>query len=360
MAELTGLPLEQHPSPGGSHPPRGDVLTGARERPENRRHYDALHELMASLLEASTSQEVVRATIEHTTSVFEASGTVVAWCTPDRAYLELLDAEGMPPEVASEWRSFPTSAPVPLAYVARTGESLFLESAEDWELHFPELVSLAHSVGHSANAIVPLLDGGQPIGALGIAFSRARAFDPDDRELAQSIGRYCSVALERVRLLEEERRARAAAVSASEFKTKFMATLSHELRTPLQAISGYSDLLLMDTDGSLTESQRDVVVRVQHNLAHLLSIVGGVLSVLRAESGRIEYAITDVSLESVLAFVVEATGPQVDAKRLEIAIDGCRDQFVRADPDKLRQIVLNLFSNAIKFTPAGGAITTRC
>lgn len=327
---------------------------------ENRRRRDGLYELTTSLLEATTSQEVVRATIEHTTTLFEASGTVVARCSPDRAYIELLDANGMPPEVASEWRSFPSSAPVPLAYVSRTGESLFLESAADWQRHFPELAALAGELGHSANAVVSLVDGDQPIGALGIAFSRPREFGADERTLAQRIGYLCSVALNRVRLLEKEQAARAAAVSASEFKTKFMATLSHELRTPLQAISGYSDLLLMDVEGSLTASQRDVIVRVQHNLAHLLGIVGGVLSVLRAESGRIEYAITDVSVESVLGFILEATAPQVAAKRLQIQIDGCRDQFVHADHDKLRQILLNLLSNAVKFTPSGGAIAVRC
>ena len=340
-----------------------DITEHARaseRQAQNRRRRDALHALTASLLDATTSQEVVRATIDHVASVFDASGTVVAWCTPDRAYLELLDAEGMPAEVATEWRSFPVSAPVPLAYVARTGEPLFLESAQDWKVHFPELASLADGVGHFANAIVPLLNGSESVGALGIAFSRPRHFDDDDRALAKSIGHQCSVALERVRQLEEERTARAAAISASEFKTKFMATLSHELRTPLQAISGYSDLLLMEGQGPLTPGQRDLVVRVQHNLAHLLSIVGGVLSLLRAESGRIEYDITDVSVESVLGFVLEATAPQVAVKNLQLAFEGCRNQFVRADPNKLRQIVLNLFSNAIKFTPAGGSITTRC
>jgi len=323
------------------------------------RHREALYALTAALVEAATAQEVVRATVRHATAALDAVGTVVARRTED-GHIELLDAEGMPPDVAAEWRRFPVSAPAPLAYVARTGEPLFLESSADWEHHFPELAALAQDVGHPANAVAPLIIEGRPVGALGVAFATPRRFDAEERALVQTIARQCALARERRQLFESERAARAAAVAASELKTKFMATMSHELRTPLQAIVGYADLLEMSVYGPLTESQQDALSRIGRNLQHLLHLVGGVLSLLRAESGQIQYALADVSVDQALRFVAEATAPQIAAKRLHTEHRGPRDLLVRADGEKLRQIILNLVSNAIKFTPEGGTITTLC
>src|SRR5436305_13518538 len=98
--------------------------TTANERNARQaRHREGLYALTAALVEAATPEEVVRATVRHTTAALDAVGTVVARCSEDRAYIELLDVEGMPPEVAAEWRRFPLSAPAPLAYVARPGEA---------------------------------------------------------------------------------------------------------------------------------------------------------------------------------------------------------------------------------------------
>jgi len=327
---------------------------------EHARHREGIYVLTTALVEATTAEEVVRATVRQATVALEGVGAVIARRTPDGSHIELLDAEGMPPDLAAEWRRFPTTAPVPLAYVARTGESLFLESAADWELHFPLLAALAKDVGHPANAVVPLVVDGTPVGALGVAFASPRRFDAEERALIETIGRQCALALERRRLLEAERMAREAAVTANALKTKFVAMMSHELRTPLQAIVGYADALQMEIHGPMSEGQRNAVARMIHNLEHLLQLVGSALSLIRAEAGQLHYTLTDVSLDQVLRFVAEATAPQVAVRRLRTDYQGPRDLLVRADGEKLRQIVLNLFSNAVKFTPEGGEITTVC
>jgi len=110
----------------------------------------------------------------------------------------------------------------------------------------------------------------------------------------------------------------------------------------------------------MSEGQRNAVARMIHNLEHLLQLVGSALSLIRAEAGQLHYTLTDVSLDQVLRFVAEATAPQVAVRRLRTDYQGPRDLLVRADGEKLRQIVLNLFSNAVKFTPEGGEITTVC
>ena len=333
----------------------------ARDRVErSSRQRDSIYALASALVEAETSWEVVRSTIQHTTAAFGAAGAVVARRTADGHHIEVLDAEGMPPDVADEWRRFPLDAPVPLAFVARTGESLFLESAADWEAHFPELASLAAGVGHAANAVVPLAIERKPVGALGIAFRTSRQLDSEDRALAAILARQCALALERARLYEAERAARADADVANQMKTKFLATMSHEFRTPLNAIAGYSELLDLGIHGPLTPEQRTDLSRIQHNVRHLLGLVGDVLSLLKLESGRSDYRITDVGLEGVLEFLVEATAPQIAARKLRYEQHGGEALVVRADAEKLRQILLNLLSNAIKFTDDGGAVSVNC
>ena len=333
--------------------------SAARER---RRvgYQQALHALTAALAEATTQPEVVSAVVAHAATTFGAAGSVVGLRSPDGHEVELLGADGMPSDVRTEWARFPIGAPVPLAYVARTGTTLFLGSSTDWELHFPELRSLAEGVGHQANMVLPLMVEGQPIGALGIAFTDARAFDEEERALAVNVARQCALALERARLLESERAARAEADAANQVKTQFLATMSHELRTPLNAIGGYAELLEMGIHGPVTPAQHDALLRIQRSQQHLLSLVNNVLNLVKLDSHHVQYHITAVAMEQALQFVAEATGPQLQARRVRYVQHPCAGVSVRADPEKLRQILINLMSNAIKFTEEGGTITVAC
>ena len=331
----------------------------ARER-RRAGYQDALHALTAALAEATTQPEVVSAVVTHAATIFGAAGSVIARRTVDGRQLEMLGADGMPADVKSEWARFPITTPAPLAYVARTGTSLFLESADDWKLHFPELHALALGVGHIANAVVPLMVEGQPVGALGIAFPHARPFDEEERALAVNVARQCALALERARLLESERSARAEADAANQVKTQFLATMSHELRTPLNAIGGYTELLEMGIHGPVTPAQREALMRIQRSQQHLLSLVNNVLNLVKLDTHHVHYHVIDVAMEHTLQFVTEATGPQLHAKGLRYVQHPCAGVSVRADSEKLRQILLNLVSNAIKFTDEGGTITVAC
>lgn len=333
----------------------------ARVREQRRtRHQETLHSLTAALAASMNAREVIAAVIAHVSDIFGAVGSVVARITADGRQLEIVGAKGMPVDVQGEWARFPLSTPAPLAYVARTGEPLFLESDVDWELHFPELRALAEGVGHHANIVVPLMAENHPFGALGIAFTHARSFDADERALATSLGRQCALALERARLIEAEREARAEADAANQVKTQFLATMSHELRTPLNAIGGYAELLEMGIHGPVTPAQREALVRIKRSQQHLLNLVNNVLNLVKLDTHHVHFHVGDVSIEQALQFVVEATGPQLEAKRLRYEQQPCAGLTVRADPEKLQQILINLLSNAIKFTDPGGVIAVTC
>jgi len=157
--------------------------------------------------------------------------------------------------------------------------------------------------------------------------------------------------------------ARADAERANRAKSEFLAVMSHELRTPLNAISGYADLLDLEIHGPLTDEQRKSVGRIQFSQQHLLGLINDVLNYAKLETGRVRYDIGDVGVAGLFSSVVSLVVPQVQAAGLTLERgDVGDDVVVRADPEKVRQILLNLLSNAIKFTPADGAgrIELRC
>jgi signal transduction histidine kinase len=163
---------------------------------------------------------------------------------------------------------------------------------------------------------------------------------------------------ERRRAAEELRAARDIAASANRAKAEFLAVMSHELRTPLNAISGYVDMLTLGIKGSLTNEQREAMTRIQRNQQHLTTLIDDVLSFAKIEEGRLALTLQSVQVRAVLDDVIPVIEPELRKKDLALACDACDSSLrVRADPEKLRQILTNLLENAVKFTDDAGRIT---
>ena len=161
---------------------------------------------------------------------------------------------------------------------------------------------------------------------------------------------------EQVRARHDAEAARAAAEQANSAKSDFLAAMSHELRTPLNAIAGYVQLLSMGVHGALTDEQRQVLRRVEMSERHLLSLITDVLNFAKIEARHVEYDIKTVPLTGAVANVGAMMAQQVTAKGLTLENRIANGAAVKGDPDKVQQILLNLLSNATKFTPSGGRI----
>jgi signal transduction histidine kinase len=190
--------------------------------------------------------------------------------------------------------------------------------------------------------------------------------EQDEEKLLQSVAlqNAASILLARQRAEQERDRARAdaeearsAAQAASEAKSRFLNMMSHELRTPLGAIGGYASLLQDGIPGPLTDDQRKYIGRIRHNQQHLLQLVNELLDLGKIESGRIVLSLEAVPVQQVVESVNTMIEPQIEGSKLRLEAEPCDPAlFFHADRERVEQIVLNLLSNAAKFTPAGGTV----
>jgi PAS domain S-box-containing protein len=160
---------------------------------------------------------------------------------------------------------------------------------------------------------------------------------------------------ERDRLLREAQAARAEAEAANRAKADFLAAMSHELRTPLNAIGGYVELLDLGIHGPLADAQRGSLDRITANQRHLLGLINDILSFARLEAGSMDFDLHALSAHDVLASVESLVAPQAEARGVAYTWEPC-DPSLRfvGDPERVRQVLLNLVGNAVKFTPPGG------
>jgi signal transduction histidine kinase len=162
-------------------------------------------------------------------------------------------------------------------------------------------------------------------------------------------------------LAAQHRATQRAVAVANHAKAQFLAIMSHELRTPLNAIAGYVQLLEMGIRGPVTEQQRADLERIAKSQQYLTRLVCDVLDFARMEVGQLSVAIDDVTLADALDAADEFIAPHARANGLAYEYRRPSTTItVRADRERLEQILLNLLSNAVKFTPAGGRVTLDC
>ena len=170
---------------------------------------------------------------------------------------------------------------------------------------------------------------------------------------------HLGAAFTRIKLIESLRESQEATLAASKAKNDFLARMSHELRTPLGAILGFAEILITGLEGELTPSQHEDIVRIHTAGKHLLSLLDQLLDLSRIEAGRMELFPTEIDLPDVIAHTLDSVSSLAEEKGLELRNETTALPLVTADLQKIRQVLLNLLGNAIKFTDSG-AIAIRC
>lgn len=140
---------------------------------------------------------------------------------------------------------------------------------------------------------------------------------------------------------------------ADYYKSIFLASMSHELRTPLNSIIGYTGILLMGMAGELNEEQRVQLTKVKNNGSHLLSLINDVLDISKIEAGKVELQLQEFNLNELVNEVVEMVFPRVKEKNLEVLVRVDKSIELKTDRRRLKQVVLNLISNAVNYTEHG-------
>jgi signal transduction histidine kinase len=206
--------------------------------------------------------------------------------------------------------------------------------------------------GFRSMLAVPMLREGVPIGVLGLSRSEVRPFTDRQIELASTFADQAAIAIENVRLFDEIQDKSRQLEAASQHKSQFLANMSHELRTPLNAIIGVSEMLREDAEAAKQDTEP--LDRVLGAGRHLLALINDILDLSKIEAGRMELQLEDFALAPLIDGEVKTIEP-LAAKNANQVVAHCDAAIgtLHADPMRLRQALLNLLSNANKFTDRG-------
>lgn len=239
------------------------------------------------------------------------------------------------------------------------------------------------ALGIGSVVVVPLIARDHVLGAITfVSADVGHQYTEWDVGLAEDLAARCSIALDNARLFRDLEAARQGATELNEqlvlssirqqelaeeardadhAKSRFLATMSHEIRTPLNAIVGYAGLLELEVAGPLTSRQREYLDRLKASSGHLIGLIDDILDLSRVESGRMILDRETLAVQQSISAAVALIEPQADSAGVGVETE-CPDAsiFCVGDEDRVRQILVILLSNALKFTDRDGSITVSC
>lgn len=281
---------------------------------------------------------------------------IADWCSidiGDAAGYERLVIESARPEELALVRELDRLRPGIetdiVAEVMRTAVPNWVAALTGKEIEMlpPEAQAIVRDLDLRSWIIAPMVARGRTLGALSVVCSHSgRTYDVADLAFIQDLAGRAATAIDNARLYE-------AASAANRAKDEFLATLSHELRTPLTAITGWAHMLQLGMDQETTKVAIETIIRSAKSQSELID---DLLDLSRVVAGTLQISVAPMDLAAVTREVVFAARPAVDAKRIDLTVDSPTELPVNADERRLRQVIWNLVSNAVKFTEPGGRI----
>lgn len=330
-----------------------------------------LQQLTASLARALTTAEVFEVLLHQGLAALSATRGWVAQYGSIPELVEIVRTIGYPNTAADARHQVYLHQPMPATDVIRTGQIVVVRSPQEYYRRYPDLAEQFISMGDQALIALPLIFDGRVIGSLGWSFAQPQEFSEADCNFMMTLARQFAQALERAQLYEAERLARETAEATNRVKDEFLAILSHELRSPLNPILGWTKMLRTHhfnahmTNRALDSIERNAKLQVQ--------LIEDLLDVSHILQGKLRLNISIVNLVSVIEAAIETVRLAAESKSIRLHfsqthLDRALDHSgqaansgsavcVAGDPARLQQIVWNLVSNAVKFTPEGGKVT---
>jgi PAS domain S-box-containing protein len=309
------------------------------------------HETLVRLAELAVPRLADWCIVHERDDAGGAQQVAVAHVDPNKRELARDYARRMPIDMTA-----PTGAPA----VMRTGRSeLYPEISEalvQQTVADPKVRKLIHDLEVRSALIVPLAAGPAIVGAMTLVYAESgRRYSPHDLAFAEELGRCAGIAIENARLYGAEQRAREAADAASRAKDEFIAAVSHELRTPLTAILGWSKM--MNAASLDATQQRRAVQTIERNAVVMAQLVEDLLDVSRIVSGKMRIDAHPLGVVPVVDAAIDSIQAAASSKQIRLVKSfDTRTCEVLGDARRLQQVVWNVVSNAVKFTPRGGEV----
>ena len=207
--------------------------------------------------------------------------------------------------------------------------------------------------------VAPITGRGRQVGVLAVHGRRAPLFAADDLDLVQLLGDQAAIVLDGARLYHDLRSANRELSEATRVKSEFLANMSHELRTPLNAILGFSGLLTEQIGPSMTDRHQRFMRNIKEAGEHLLELINDVLDLSKIEAGKLELRPEIITPDALLEPVYATARATASSKGVEFTFEVEAVDSLLLDPVRVRQVLFNLLSNALKFTPSGGRVKLR-
>ena len=320
------------------------LVTDVTHEHRARRRAERLQAVTSALSRALTPADVARVSLRELASGGDGnpeSGTFYV-LEAEGGSLRLLHAQGLPEGVVAGFGAVPLDAQQPTASAVRTAMPEWIGSREEMLSRYPGMGASINASGNQSWAVLPLLGGAGPLGALMLGFKRERSLDEEERAFLLALGQQTAHALERAKLYEAER-------AAVQTREDFLSVAGHELRTPLTSLK----LQLQMLERTLSPASRDEIGRrlevMDRQVERLEALVASLLDVGRLSAGRLQLQLSEVDLGALTREVLERLADVFERARCQVTFEAEPEVRGQWDAGRLDQVMVNLLTNAAKY-----------